>query len=220
MTPQEWRCSRLRSSPPPTEPRRTSYTPAPADESFPEEEEEDDWGPPARSVVGTPRGTPARPLGQDGCGEPVPVPRRWGRWASLVWPQEGTSWERRGSVEQSHLRRLRRGKGTLAGGHSRGKGVRLERQPGRPSPHLVFSCSQTLRARTHTLPTWPRWSWPPAVALGSWLQAPALGWGRGGFCGEFRCSCGKHTRWRNAGPRAAPATSFPRLCFGRAVPSA
>uniref|UniRef100_A0A452UQM3 Glutamate receptor interacting protein 2 n=1 Tax=Ursus maritimus TaxID=29073 RepID=A0A452UQM3_URSMA len=42
-TPQEWRPSRLRSSPPPTEPRRTSYTPAPTDESFPEEEEEEDW---------------------------------------------------------------------------------------------------------------------------------------------------------------------------------
>eukprot|EP00069_Balaena_mysticetus_P015888 bmy_22603T0 len=48
VTPQEWRCSRLRSSPPPTEPRRTSYTPAPADESFPEEEEEEDWEPAAR----------------------------------------------------------------------------------------------------------------------------------------------------------------------------
>ncbi|XP_045668353.1 glutamate receptor-interacting protein 2 isoform X2 [Ursus americanus] len=43
VTPQEWRPSRLRSSPPPTEPRRTSYTPAPTDESFPEEEEEEDW---------------------------------------------------------------------------------------------------------------------------------------------------------------------------------
>uniref|UniRef100_A0A8C9EG10 Glutamate receptor interacting protein 2 n=1 Tax=Phocoena sinus TaxID=42100 RepID=A0A8C9EG10_PHOSS len=52
VTPQEWRCSRLRSSPPPTEPRRTSYTPAPADESFPEEEEEDDWGPPASPAPG------------------------------------------------------------------------------------------------------------------------------------------------------------------------
>ncbi|KAJ8786267.1 hypothetical protein J1605_006487 [Eschrichtius robustus] len=50
VTPQEWRCSRLRSSPPPTEPRRTSYTPAPADESFPEEEEEEDWEPAARSL--------------------------------------------------------------------------------------------------------------------------------------------------------------------------
>ncbi|PNJ37110.1 GRIP2 isoform 2, partial [Pongo abelii] len=47
MTPQEWRPGRLRGSPPPTEPRRTSYTPTPADESFPEEEEEeDDWEPP------------------------------------------------------------------------------------------------------------------------------------------------------------------------------
>lgn len=57
MTPQEWRPSRLRSSPPPTEPRRTSYTPAPANESFPEEEEEEeeeDWEPPTRSVVGAP----------------------------------------------------------------------------------------------------------------------------------------------------------------------
>ncbi|XP_034514715.1 glutamate receptor-interacting protein 2 isoform X4 [Ailuropoda melanoleuca] len=43
VTPQEWRPSRLRSSPPPTEPRRTSYTPATTDESFPEEEEEEDW---------------------------------------------------------------------------------------------------------------------------------------------------------------------------------
>ncbi|OWK02736.1 hypothetical protein Celaphus_00010664 [Cervus elaphus hippelaphus] len=55
VTPQEWRPSRLRSSPPPTEPRRTSYTPGPADESFPEEEEED-WEPPTRSVGG--RGAP------------------------------------------------------------------------------------------------------------------------------------------------------------------
>lgn len=51
MTPQEWRSSRLRSSPPLTEPRRTSYTPGPANESFPEEEEED-WEPPTRSVGG------------------------------------------------------------------------------------------------------------------------------------------------------------------------
>ncbi|XP_059796437.1 glutamate receptor-interacting protein 2 isoform X4 [Balaenoptera ricei] len=52
VTPQEWRCSRLRSSPPPTEPRRTSYTPAPADESFPEEEEEEDWEPAASPTPG------------------------------------------------------------------------------------------------------------------------------------------------------------------------
>ena len=52
VTPQEWRPSRLRSSPPPTEPRRMSYTPGPADESFPEEEEEEDWEPPTRSVGG------------------------------------------------------------------------------------------------------------------------------------------------------------------------
>ncbi|XP_057411502.1 glutamate receptor-interacting protein 2 isoform X5 [Balaenoptera acutorostrata] len=53
VTPQEWRCSRLRSSPPPTEPRRTSYTPAPADESFPEEEEEEeDWEPAASPAPG------------------------------------------------------------------------------------------------------------------------------------------------------------------------
>lgn len=52
MTPQEWRSSRLKSSPPPIESRRTSYTPGPADESFPEEEE-GDWDPPMRSVVGT-----------------------------------------------------------------------------------------------------------------------------------------------------------------------
>lgn len=54
VIPQEWRPSRLRNSPPPTDPRRTSYTLAPADESFPEEEEDEDWDPPARSVVGMP----------------------------------------------------------------------------------------------------------------------------------------------------------------------
>lgn len=54
VTPQEWRPNRLRSSPPPTEPRRMSYTPASTDESFPEEEEEEDWEPPTRSVVGMP----------------------------------------------------------------------------------------------------------------------------------------------------------------------
>uniref|UniRef100_A0A8D1HDJ3 PDZ domain-containing protein n=1 Tax=Sus scrofa TaxID=9823 RepID=A0A8D1HDJ3_PIG len=53
MTPQEWRSSRLRSSPPPTEPRRTSYTPAPTDESFPEEEE--DWEPPTSPAPGPAR---------------------------------------------------------------------------------------------------------------------------------------------------------------------
>lgn len=51
-TPQEWRPSRLKNSPPPLEPRRTSYTPGPSDESFPEEED-GDWEPPMRSVVGT-----------------------------------------------------------------------------------------------------------------------------------------------------------------------
>ncbi|XP_053456130.1 glutamate receptor-interacting protein 2 isoform X7 [Nycticebus coucang] len=57
MTPQEWRPSRLRSSPPPTEPRRTNYTPAPADESFPEEEEEEeeDWEPPVSPAPGPAR---------------------------------------------------------------------------------------------------------------------------------------------------------------------
>ncbi|MEJ1279704.1 hypothetical protein NN561_010639 [Cricetulus griseus] len=50
VTPQEWRSSRLKSSPPPIESRRTSYTPGPADESFPEEEE-GDWDPPMRSVA-------------------------------------------------------------------------------------------------------------------------------------------------------------------------
>ncbi|PNJ37112.1 GRIP2 isoform 7, partial [Pongo abelii] len=59
MTPQEWRPGRLRGSPPPTEPRRTSYTPTPADESFPEEEEEeDDWEPPTRHPV-SPLSTPS-----------------------------------------------------------------------------------------------------------------------------------------------------------------
>ncbi|XP_046508908.1 glutamate receptor-interacting protein 2 isoform X4 [Equus quagga] len=53
VTPQEWRPSRLRSSPPATEPQRTSYTPAPADESFPEEEdEEEDWEPPSSPAPG------------------------------------------------------------------------------------------------------------------------------------------------------------------------
>ncbi|XP_066101017.1 glutamate receptor-interacting protein 2 isoform X1 [Saccopteryx bilineata] len=51
VTPQEWQPNRLRSSPPPTEPRRTSYTPAPADESFPKEEEED-WEPPTSPAPG------------------------------------------------------------------------------------------------------------------------------------------------------------------------
>ncbi|XP_063577756.1 glutamate receptor-interacting protein 2 isoform X5 [Pongo abelii] len=56
MTPQEWRPGRLRGSPPPTEPRRTSYTPTPADESFPEEEEEeDDWEPPTSPAPGPAR---------------------------------------------------------------------------------------------------------------------------------------------------------------------
>ncbi|XP_032314605.1 glutamate receptor-interacting protein 2 isoform X4 [Camelus ferus] len=54
VTPQEWRPSRLRSSPPPAEPRRTSCTPAPTDESFPEEEEED-WEPPASPAPGPAR---------------------------------------------------------------------------------------------------------------------------------------------------------------------
>uniref|UniRef100_A0A2K5Q8M2 Glutamate receptor interacting protein 2 n=1 Tax=Cebus imitator TaxID=2715852 RepID=A0A2K5Q8M2_CEBIM len=57
VTPQEWRSGRLRGSPPPTEPRRTSYTPTPADESFPEEEEEEeeDWEPPASPAPGPAR---------------------------------------------------------------------------------------------------------------------------------------------------------------------
>ncbi|XP_063458261.1 glutamate receptor-interacting protein 2 isoform X10 [Pan paniscus] len=58
MTPQEWRPGRLRGSPPPTEPRRTSYTPTPADESFPEDEEEEDWEPPTRHPV-SPLSTPS-----------------------------------------------------------------------------------------------------------------------------------------------------------------
>ncbi|ELK34401.1 Glutamate receptor-interacting protein 2 [Myotis davidii] len=52
VSPQEWQPSRLRGSPPPTEPRRTSYTPAPADKSFPEEEEEEDWEPPTSPAPG------------------------------------------------------------------------------------------------------------------------------------------------------------------------
>ncbi|ELW46968.1 Glutamate receptor-interacting protein 2, partial [Tupaia chinensis] len=52
MSPQEWRPGRLRSSPPPAEPRRMSYTPASASESFPEEEEEEEWEPPASSAPG------------------------------------------------------------------------------------------------------------------------------------------------------------------------
>ncbi|XP_051707721.2 glutamate receptor-interacting protein 2 isoform X1 [Oryctolagus cuniculus] len=51
VSPQEWRPGRLRGSPPPTEPRRTSYTPAPADESF-QEEEEEDWEPPSSPAPG------------------------------------------------------------------------------------------------------------------------------------------------------------------------
>ncbi|XP_028628882.1 glutamate receptor-interacting protein 2 isoform X3 [Grammomys surdaster] len=57
VTPQEWRTSRLKSSPPPLEPRRTSYTPGPTDESFPEEEE-GDWEPPMRRPV-SPLSTPS-----------------------------------------------------------------------------------------------------------------------------------------------------------------
>ncbi|XP_045146069.1 glutamate receptor-interacting protein 2 [Echinops telfairi] len=53
VAPQEWRPGCLRSSSPPTEPRRRSYTQAPADESFPEEEEEEeDWEPPTSPVPG------------------------------------------------------------------------------------------------------------------------------------------------------------------------
>ncbi|XP_033066689.1 glutamate receptor-interacting protein 2 isoform X4 [Trachypithecus francoisi] len=55
VTPQEWRPGRLRSSPPTTEPRRTSYTLTPADESFPEEEEEEDWEPPTSPAPGPAR---------------------------------------------------------------------------------------------------------------------------------------------------------------------
>ncbi|XP_040593800.1 glutamate receptor-interacting protein 2 isoform X6 [Mesocricetus auratus] len=54
VTPQEWRPSRLKSSPPPIEPRRTSYTPGPADKSFPEEEE-GDWDPPMSPTPGPAR---------------------------------------------------------------------------------------------------------------------------------------------------------------------
>ncbi|XP_051059274.1 glutamate receptor-interacting protein 2 [Phodopus roborovskii] len=54
VTPQEWRPSRPKSSPPPIEPRRTSYTPGPADESFPEEEE-GDWDPPMSPAPGPAR---------------------------------------------------------------------------------------------------------------------------------------------------------------------
>ncbi|GAB1291082.1 Glutamate receptor-interacting protein 2 [Apodemus speciosus] len=60
VTPQEWRPGRLKSSPPPLEPRRTSYTPGPSDESFPEEEE-GDWEPPMRHPVPAPG--PAREEG-------------------------------------------------------------------------------------------------------------------------------------------------------------
>ncbi|KAM5130087.1 glutamate receptor-interacting protein 2 isoform 2-T2 [Callospermophilus lateralis] len=52
VTPQEWRSSRLRGSPPPIEPRRTSFTPGLANESFPEEE---DWEPPTSPGPGAPR---------------------------------------------------------------------------------------------------------------------------------------------------------------------
>lgn len=44
--------SRLQGSPQPGEPWRRSYTPAPGEQPF-LEDEDDDWGPPARSVVGT-----------------------------------------------------------------------------------------------------------------------------------------------------------------------
>ncbi|XP_021493926.2 glutamate receptor-interacting protein 2 isoform X2 [Meriones unguiculatus] len=54
VTPQEWRPSRLKSSSPPLDPRRTSYTPGPADESFPEEEE-GEWEPPMSPAPGPAR---------------------------------------------------------------------------------------------------------------------------------------------------------------------
>ncbi|KAH0517506.1 Glutamate receptor-interacting protein 2 [Microtus ochrogaster] len=54
VTPQEWHPSRLKSSPPPLEPRKTSYTPGPTDESFPEEEE-GDWEPPMSPTPGPAR---------------------------------------------------------------------------------------------------------------------------------------------------------------------
>ncbi|XP_055484471.1 glutamate receptor-interacting protein 2 isoform X2 [Psammomys obesus] len=54
VTPQEWRSGRLKSSSPPLEPRRTSYTPGPADESFPEEEE-GEWEPPMSPAPGPAR---------------------------------------------------------------------------------------------------------------------------------------------------------------------
>nr|XP_045009263.1 glutamate receptor-interacting protein 2 isoform X1 [Jaculus jaculus] len=54
VTSQEWRPSRLRSSPPPPELRGASYMPDPADESFPEEEE-GDWEPPVSPAPGPTR---------------------------------------------------------------------------------------------------------------------------------------------------------------------
>uniref|UniRef100_A0A8C6QW47 Glutamate receptor interacting protein 2 n=1 Tax=Nannospalax galili TaxID=1026970 RepID=A0A8C6QW47_NANGA len=54
VTPQEWRPSRLKSSPPPLEPRRTNYTPAPTEENFPEEEE-GEWEPPMSPAPGPAR---------------------------------------------------------------------------------------------------------------------------------------------------------------------
>ncbi|XP_052575369.1 glutamate receptor-interacting protein 2 isoform X7 [Peromyscus californicus insignis] len=54
VTPQEWRTSRLKSNSPPLEARRSSYTPGPTDESFPEEEE-GDWEPPMSPAPGPAR---------------------------------------------------------------------------------------------------------------------------------------------------------------------
>ncbi|XP_058534916.1 glutamate receptor-interacting protein 2 isoform X2 [Ochotona princeps] len=52
LNPQEWRSpGRLRSSPPPTEARRSSYTPGPAEENF-QEEEDEDWEVPTSPAPG------------------------------------------------------------------------------------------------------------------------------------------------------------------------
>ncbi|XP_005387124.1 PREDICTED: glutamate receptor-interacting protein 2 isoform X3 [Chinchilla lanigera] len=79
--PQQRRHSRPRRSPPPGDAGRTSYTPGPGEQSFPEDEDED-WGPPASPI-------------------PVPGPGR----ERGFWPALGEALEDLESCGQSELLR-------------------------------------------------------------------------------------------------------------------
>lgn len=162
VTPQEWRPSRLRSSPPPTEPRRTSYTPATTDESFPEEEEEEDWESRTRSVVGKPRGRrQSWSPGEDGLG--VPVPQRWGLWRSLVWlPRRAAPGRGEEASGRAASARPRRGRGP-----SGGEGVESV-----CLSSLVICSQNSSELEPHPPDLAQMARWPPARALGS--QASAL----------------------------------------------